>query len=103
MMRISEQNNSDKIIIEGITTDGAKFRPSDWAERVSGNLSTFKNHRTYYSPMLRPSYNEGTRCVVLDPSLKNSNPELYDHILDFANQNKLRICGNIDKDENNET
>jgi hypothetical protein len=95
-----------KIIIEGITESGTKFRPSDWAERVSGNLSTFKNHRIFYSPLLRPSYKDGNRCVILDPELKETNPALYQHILDFAHSNKLKICGqeteieDADKQEN---
>jgi hypothetical protein len=82
-----------KIIIEGVTAEGKTFRPSDWAERVSGNLSTFKNHRIYYSPLLKPSYQGGNRCVILDPELKETNPELYHHILNFAKSNKLKICG----------
>lgn len=80
-----------KIIIEGVTEEGTIFRPRDWAERVSGNLSTFKNHRIYYSPLLRPSYKGGNRCIVLDPALKESNPTLYEHILDFAKDNKLKV------------
>lgn len=96
----SPQTPQPKIIIEGVTEKGEKFRPSDWAERVTGNLSTFKNHRIYYSPMLRPSYKEGNRCVILDPELKNTHPALYQHILDFAKSNKLKICGEEDKQEN---
>lgn len=87
------KDKKPKIIIEGITEEGKVFRPSDWAERVSGNLSTFKNHRIYYSPLLKPSYKEGSRCVILDPLLKETNPELYQHIMDFAKSNKLKICG----------
>jgi len=91
------EEEKSKIIIEGITQDGKKFRPSDWAERVSGNLSTFENHRIYYSPLLRPSYKAGNRCVVLDPSLKDSHPKLYQYILDFAKTNNLKICDEDDK------
>lgn len=80
-----------RIIIEGITEDGTVFRPSDWAERMSGNLSTFKNHRIIYSPLLLPSTRGGNRCVILDDQLKKSNPDLYDHILTFAKKNKLKM------------
>ncbi|HET9843390.1 MAG TPA: DUF3579 domain-containing protein [Gammaproteobacteria bacterium] len=90
---MTEKKKGSKIIIEGVTEDGVTFRPSDWAERMSGSLSTFKNHRIYYSPLLRPSFRGGNRCVILDESLKESNPELYEHILDFARRNKLKICG----------
>lgn len=87
-----------KIIIEGVTESGEEFRPSDWAERMSGELSTFKKHRIHYSPLLQPSMRNGSRCVMLDPQLKESNPELYESILNFARENKLRICND---DENN--
>lgn len=81
-----------KIIIEGITETGEHFRPSDWAERVSGKLSTFKKRRIQYSPLLQPSMRDGNKCVVLDPKLKQSNPQLYESILEFAKENKLKIC-----------
>lgn len=99
---MSEEKKSKKIIIEGVTQEGKVFRPRDWADRVSGQLSTFKNHRIYYSPLLRPSYNKGARCVVLDPALKESNPGLYQHILDFAKANKLKICGEDDDEQTSE-
>ena len=81
-----------KIIIEGVTDTGETFRPSDWAERMSGRLSTFRKRKIRYSPMLQPSMREGHQCVVLDPSLKETNPELYQSILEFAKANHLKIC-----------
>ncbi|MGE3920403.1 MAG: DUF3579 domain-containing protein [Gammaproteobacteria bacterium] len=81
------------MIIEGKTESGAEFRPSDWAERVSGSLSTFRNRRIHYSPLLQPIYKDGYKCVALDPALKETNPELYQSILDFAKSNQLKICG----------
>lgn len=86
-------NDNKKIIIEGITESGETFRPSDWAERMSGALSSFRNHRMVYSPLLQPSVKDGNKCVMLDPSLKESDPALYQSILDFAKTNKLKICG----------
>lgn len=84
---------SKKIVIEGVTSQGKTFRPSDWAERMSGTMATFKNSRIHYSPLLQPSVNhEGYKCVVLDPKLKESSPEVYQSILDFAKDNNLKIC-----------
>ena len=80
------------IIIEGVTDDGRKFRPSDWAERISGNLSTFTNRRIAYSPLLRPAVRNGIKCVLLDPTLKETAPELYEEMLEFARANGLRLC-----------
>jgi len=82
------------IVIEGRTSQGKTFRPSDWAERMSGSLASFKNSRIHYSPLLQPSVNsEGYHCVLLDPKLKESSPQIYQSILDFAKTNNLRICG----------
>lgn len=81
-----------KIVIEGVTQEGNKFRPSDWAERMSGKLATFKNRRIHYSPMLQPTINkDGYKCVELDPNLKHSNPTLYKSILEFAKTNDLKL------------
>ena len=88
-----------KIIIEGVTDSGETFRPSDWAERMSGKLSTFRKRRIHYSPLLQPSVKNGHKCVVLDPNLKESNPELYQSILDFAQTNQLKICKEDDSND----
>ena len=81
-----------KIIIEGITQEGQTFRPSDWAERMSGKLSTLKKRRLHYSPMLQPSTRDGHRCVIVDPQLQTSHPDLYASIMKFVEHNKLKIC-----------
>ena len=31
-----------KYIIQGVTREGATFRPSDWAERLAGAMSCFR-------------------------------------------------------------
>lgn len=86
-----------KIIIEGVTEQGKTFRPSDWAERMSGTMASFKNSRIHYSPLLQPSVNnEGYKCVLLDPTLKESSPQVYQAIMAFARENNLKICGEND-------
>lgn len=90
-------SKSKKIVIEGITEQGKPFRPSDWAERMSGTLASFKNRRIHYSPLLQPSITtEGYKCVLLDPKLKESSPQVYQAIIDFAKANNLKICGEND-------
>ncbi|WP_419420217.1 DUF3579 domain-containing protein [Legionella sp. D16C41] len=89
--------NSDvdkkKIVIEGVTEQGKTFRPSDWAERMSGTMAVFKNNRLYYSPLLQPSINtQGYKCVLLDPKLKETSPDVYQAIMEFAKKNNLKIC-----------
>ena len=98
------EKKKSKIIIEGITETGETFRPSDWAERMSGKLSTFHKRRIHYSPMLQPSMKDGHRCIVIDPNLKQSNFELYETIMKFAKSNKLRICNEeVDVDSEDDT
>lgn len=93
-------DNRKTIIIEGVTDSGEQFRPSNWAERMSGKLSTFKNHRISYSPLLQPMMKEGHKCILLDKKLQESNPKLYDSIMSFALNNKLRICDEDTEVEN---
>ena len=86
-----------KILIEGVTEEGEKFRPSDWAERMSGSLCTFRNRRITYSPLLQPSVKDGNQCMLLDPELRDSNPSLYESIMHFVEENHLRVCDVDDK------
>lgn len=83
--------NASKIIIQGITSYGEVFRPSDWPERLCGRLATFRNQRVIYSALLRPGVKEGHKCVIVDIQLQTINPELYDYLLDFAKTNDLKI------------
>ncbi len=92
VMSDPKDTKDQKIIIEGVTETGETFRPTNWAERMSGKLSTFQNHRIRYSPMLKPVMKDGNNCVLLDEKLKESNPALYESIMNFAIANKLRIC-----------
>lgn len=96
---MAEPPKEKKIIIEGVTEAGQAFRPSDWAERVSEKLSTFRNHRIVYSPLLQPLMKDGYKCVALDPRLKESNPKLYESILAFAKANHLKICNDDSTEE----
>jgi hypothetical protein len=60
-----------EIIILGVTETGAVFRPSDWAERLSGVVSHFsRDRRVRYSPYVTPIVADGVRCVVIDARLK---------------------------------
>lgn len=85
--------SAKKIIIQGITEQGKTFRPSDWAERISGALASFTGRRVHYSPLLQPSISsEGYHCILLDPRLQETSPLLYQTILTFAAENNLKIC-----------
>lgn len=79
-----------RLILKGITQDGKKFRPSDWAERLCGNLCTFRNRRMYYSPLLRPAVIEDIKCVIIDAKLSNEHRDLFLEVVRFAEKNHLQ-------------
>lgn len=81
-----------KIVIEGMTKNGRKFRPSDWAERMSGALSTFgRDQRIRYSPLLQPMTMNGIKCISIDPTLQQEFPEMYAYIMEWVDTNSLNI------------
>ena len=80
-----------EFLIEGITTDGKTFRPSDWADRLCGVLAAFGgDHRMQYSPFVHPITAAGVRCVVVDVRLEEVEPMAYRFLLAFAKDNELQ-------------
>jgi hypothetical protein len=80
-----------EFVIEGVTLEGRKFRPGDWAERLCGVLAAFGNdHRMRYSPYVHPVAVHGTVCVVVDTRLEAVEPMAYRFLLNFAKDNGLR-------------
>ena len=80
------------IIIQGITPSGRSFRPSDWAERLSGVMSTFGgDHRMSYSPYVRPLTYEGVKSVLVDRKLQEIDSRAFDFLLSFARDNGLQV------------
>jgi hypothetical protein len=83
------QIDFNRLILKGITIEGKKFRPSDWAERLCGNLCTFRNRRMYYSPLLRPAVIEGIKCVIVDAKLNEEHANIMQDVVHFAKKNNL--------------
>ena len=83
---------ADDIIIHGTTSNGKVFRPSDWAERLCGILSSFnKDHRLSYHEWVHPVLLDKIRCVVIDAKLQEINPSMFRFLMDFAADNDLRV------------
>jgi hypothetical protein len=88
--------NPTRIVIQGVTKDGKQFRPSDWSERLSDILAYFgRDQRIRYSPLLQPIIINGVRCVAVDTALRSEQPEIYQHVIRFAESNRLNILGDI--------
>jgi hypothetical protein len=100
----SNKNKVKKIIIEGKTRAGRTFRPSDWAERMSGALSTFgRDHRIRYSPMLQPLIIDGIKCIAIDPKMQDLFPEMYSYIMGWASNNDLIVSEEEEENLGNTT
>ena len=83
---------ADGFVILGVKLDGKPFRPSDWAERLCSTMSCFgTDRRVEYSPLVRPVNTEGTVGVIVDPKLRELEPNAYQFLMDFAKDNKLSI------------
>lgn len=83
---------NDEIIIHGTTSNGKVFRPSDWAERLCGILSSFtKDHRLSYHEFVHPMLIDKVRCVTISKQLEEVNPSMFRFLMDFAADNDLRV------------
>lgn len=86
------QNPAVSFIIVGLTRDGKKFRPSDWAERLCGVMSAFgAEKRMKYSPFVSPCAYDNEKSVLIDGELNALEPMAYKFMLNFANDNGLQI------------
>ena len=81
-----------KIIIQGLTQNGKKFRPSDWAERLCGAVASYdKNRRITFHPCVSLATMDNIKCVVVEASLEQDEDMLYDFLIDFADENNLMV------------
>lgn len=82
---------SSEFVILGVTTGGKAFRPSDWAERLAGVMSSFGGGRLGYSPYCYPVTSNNVRCVVVNAKLRDIEPMAYTFLLNFARDNELQV------------
>ena len=88
-----------EIFIQGITKDGRAFRPSDWAERLAGAMSSFrpgaaaggKAAHIGYSPYCFPTVSGNVKCVIVNEALRGIEPMAWDFVMNFARDNHLRV------------
>jgi hypothetical protein len=86
-----------EVFIQGITRDGRTFRPSDWAERLAGVMSSFRpggaqpGSHLNYSPWCIPTVIEGVKCVIVHRDLRDYEPMAWDFVINFAKDNDLTV------------
>jgi hypothetical protein len=86
--------------IHGITNAGKVFRPSDWAERLAGAMSSFRPGAPRgggigafigYSPYCVPQVIDEVRCVLVNEALRDIEPMAWDFVMSFARDNDLPV------------
>jgi hypothetical protein len=86
-----------QLYIQGVTRDGRPFRPSDWAERLAGAMSSFRpggagaGRPIGYSPFCVPRVVDGIKCVIVSEALRGIEPMAWDFVMNFARDNDLRV------------
>ena len=91
--------NRRRLIIRGVTRSGRIFRPSDWAERLAGAMSSFRPGRPSggigqhigYSPLCVPRVLDGVKSVLVDEALRAIEPMAWDFVINFARDNDLQV------------
>ena len=90
-------------LIVGVTGAGKTFRPSDWAERLAGVMSSFMPPgaapatRLQYSPYVVPGRHGAETAVRVDPAIAAVEPMALSFLLNFARSNDLQIALTFDK------
>lgn len=80
------------LIIKGVTESGARFRPSDWAQRLAYSAgSRHQDGRFRLHPKVRIAIIDGTSAVIIEESLSQSEPHLYAFICKFGHENGLLL------------
>ncbi len=106
MENTSKKNN--KLFIQGITHNGQKFRPSDWAERLCCSVAIYKpsnyqqntkNYCLIYSPYATPIMLEGVQYAMIDEKIKELEPLAFEFLINFAKDNNLPVLEGCDIQE----
>jgi hypothetical protein len=85
-------SSNSPFVIVGLTHDGKRFRPSDWAERLCGVLSAFgAEKKMKYSRYVSPGNHSGEKAVFVDGQLYEIEPMAYRFVLNFAQDNDLQL------------
>lgn len=97
---VTKHHHRREVFIQGITSDGRTFRPSDWAERLAGTMSVFRPRGSVpanlggaisYSPYCVPRVIAGVKCVIVNEALREIEPMAWDFVMNFARDNDLQV------------
>ena len=114
MQNQTSQTSPTRMIIQGVTLKGQKFRPSDWAERLQDCLAIHQDCSTthggkdlnqlrncmascsikgkaHFSPHIHINFNYDTKSLVIDRQFWETRPNEYQFLLNFAKANELKM------------
>jgi hypothetical protein len=89
--------SAQEFLIQGVTSDGRAFRPSDWADRLAGVMSQFRpggaqpGSHLSYSPWCVPTVINNVKCVIVHLDLRQAEPMAWDFVMGFARDNDLQV------------
>lgn len=87
-----EMQTQSCMLIHSVSEGGGRFRPSDWIERISSSVARFgPDRRLRYSTLVHPVMSNGEKCLFVSAELEWNKPQLFRHIVAFAQNNRLRI------------
>lgn len=89
MSEPAPDNHPTYIIIRGKTTDGNKFRPSDWCDRLHNTLQVLGEEAEYYSNFVQLANIANEKCLVIKLELEEINSRLYTFFIRFSADNNL--------------
>ncbi|MDB5873943.1 MAG: hypothetical protein JWQ07_3385 [Ramlibacter sp.] len=90
-------STAKEVFILGLTREGKTFRPSDWAERLAGVMSSFRpggpqpGSHLSYSPWCIPTLIDGVKAVVVHSDLRDHDVMAWDFVINFARDNNLQV------------
>jgi len=96
----SSPSKPRQFLIQGITHEGRVFRPSDWAERLAGAMSSFRPGGAAkpgigayigYSPYCTPTAVGEVKAVIVNEALREIEPMAWDFVVNFARDNNLQM------------
>ena len=86
--------SNNRIIVTGNKRSGAKFRPSDWIDRLASSFAVYTStRRLRWHKGIQPIYVDSEKCLAIDTELASSHPEIWSHVLGFVKANELQILG----------
>ena len=94
--------SAQQVLILGRTLDGKTFRPSDWAERLAGVMSSFRpggaspGSHLSYSPWCVPTQVAEVKAVIVNRELRAAEPMAWDFVMNFARDNNLEVRSGVE-------